>query len=168
MVWGFSLLGFTEVRVAISLLAISAGLLAVLGMLHAKRREGWTILFLLASSVTSASGFLFSSASFGPPHVIGALSLLTLATAITARYGYHLVGAWRWTYVAGAVLALYLDVCVGIVQAFEKLPILRALAPTRSEPTFVVTQLVVALSFIGLGWRAAVRFHPEPAKARRF
>jgi hypothetical protein len=167
MILGLSPSSFTELHVVISLLAMFSGLIAILGMLRAKRLEGWTIIFLVMAVLTSATGFLFPSESFGPSHLVGAISLLTLAIAIAARYGYHLEGAWRWTYAACAVLALYLDVFVGIVQAFSKLPFLEPLAPTQSEPPFVVTQIVVMVIFIVLGWRAVTRFHPGPAKARR-
>ena len=61
-----------------------------------------------------------------------------------------------------AALALYLNVFVGIVQAFIKVPSLHALAPTQSEPPFAVTQGVVLLIFVALGILAAIRFHPAP------
>lgn len=167
MILGLSTSAFTEVHVVMSLLALFSGLLVVVGMLRSRRFEGWTIIFLLSSVLTSSTGLLFPSAGFGPSHVIAAVSLLTLATAITARYGHYLVGAWRWTYVASAVLAIYLDVFISIVRAFEKQPMLRSLAPTRSEPPFIAVQLVVLVVFIAIGWRAAIKFHPRPVKAQR-
>jgi hypothetical protein len=86
-----------------------------------------------------------------PSHVVGAISLLVLAVAIVARYARHLAGAWRWVYVVGAVVALYLNVFVLIVQLFLKVPALNAIAPTQSEPPFVVAQLAVLALFIALG-----------------
>jgi hypothetical protein len=161
---GLSPSTFTTVHVIFGLLAIFSGSIVVLGMMRAKRREGWTTFFLVMTGATSVTGFLFHSSSFGPPHVIGVISLVTLAVATVARYGYHLEGAWRWTYAASAVLALYLNVFVGIVQAFEKLPVLQPLAPTESEPPFLIIQVVVMVIFIVLGGLAMVRFHPELAR----
>jgi len=92
------------------------------------------------------------------------ISLVVLAIAILALCAYRLAGAWRWIYIVGAMLALYLNVFVGVVQAFQKLPALTALAPTQSEPPFLVTQLVVLVVFALLGIVAVKRFHPE-AKA---
>src|SRR5208282_1574423 len=55
------------------------------------------------------------------------------------------------------------QVFVLVVQSFMKLPFLHDLAPTLSEPPFVVTQGVVLLIFIALGILAAIRFRPEQA-----
>jgi len=52
-----------------------------------------------------------------------------------------------------------------MIQAFQKLPFLQELAPTQSEPPFVVAQAVVLSVFIALGALAVIRFHPE-IKAR--
>ena len=132
----------------------------MLGMLGAKRLDGLTTVFLATTVLTSVTGFFFHSASFGPPHVVGVISLVVLAIAILALYLYRLAGAWRWIYIIGAVVALYLNVFVGVVQAFQKLPALAALAPTQSEPPFLVAQLVVLAVFALLGLAAVKRFHP--------
>jgi hypothetical protein len=74
------------------------------------------------------------------------------------------------TYVITAVIALYLNVFVGVVQSFEKVPALKALAPTQSEAPFKVAQLVVLVCFIALGILAAMRFilsTPDPAVRAR-
>ena len=93
--------------------------------------------------LTSVTGFGFPFDHLLPSHKVAIISLVVLAVAILARYVLHLVGAWRWIYVVGAVMALYLNVFVLIVQLFEKVPALKALAPTQSEPPFLVAQLVV-------------------------
>ena len=127
---------------------------------------GWSAVFLATTIATSVTGFLFHSKSFGAPHVVGLISLVILALALIALYGYRLAGAWRSIYVASALAAFYLNVFVAVVQAFQKLPFLRALAPTGSEPPFAVTQLLVLAGFVALGVVAARRFHPgAPAPA---
>ena len=35
--------------------------------------------------------------------------MVILAAAITAHYGFHLAGAWRWIYVAGGLTAQYFN-----------------------------------------------------------
>jgi hypothetical protein len=164
MILGMSTPTFTLVHVILSLVGILAGAVAVLGMLSAKKLEGWTALFLATTVATSATGFLFHSTAFGPPHVVGVISLVVLAVAILALYGRHLAGPWRWIYVVGAVLSLYLNVFVGVVQAFQKLPFLQPLAPTQSEPPFLIAQVVVLAIFVTLGVLAARRFHPGAMK----
>jgi hypothetical protein len=165
MILGMSTAAFTLLHVALSLIGMMAGAVVVYAMCKTQHWNGWTALFLSATVATTATGFLFHSAKFGPAHVIGVISLVVLALAILALYAYRLAGPWRWLYVVAALSALYLNVFVGIVQAFQKLPSLRPLAPTQSEPPFIVTQLVVFLAFIALGAIAAGRFHPQPHPA---
>ena len=132
-------------------------------MLGAKRLDGWTALFLATTVLTSVTGFFFPVTGFLPSHAVGILSLVFLAAALFAFYVYHLAGAWRWIYVVGAVVALYFNVFVGVVQAFRKVSFLEPLAPTQSEPPFLVAQLAVMAIFIVLGVLAVRRFHPPKA-----
>jgi hypothetical protein len=161
MILGMSTATFTLIHVVISLVGIFSGLVVLFGMFGSKTSKGWTKLFLVTTVLTSATGFFFHSASFGPAHVVGVVSLFVLAVAVTAVYIFHLAGAWRLVYLVSAVAALYLNVFVSIVQAFQKLPFLQPLAPTQSEPPFLVVQLTVVAIFIMVGFRAARRFHPE-------
>ena len=160
MILGTSTSTFTLVHVVLSLIGIFSGAVVLLGMFGAKRLNGWTALFLATTVLTSVTGFFFPSVSFGPPHVIGVISLVVLAVAIPALYVYRLMGSWRWIYVAGAVAALYFNVFVGVVQAFQKLPFLQPLAPTQSEPPFLIAQAVVLVIFVGLAIAAVRAFYP--------
>jgi hypothetical protein len=72
---------------------------------------------------------------------------------------------WRSTYVISAVVALYLNVFVLVVQLFAKLPSLTGLAPTQSEPPFLLAQSVVFGLFVGLGVIAVLRFRLEVRSA---
>ena len=156
---------FTLFHVALSLVGILSGFVVMGGFLTAKRRNGWTALFLLSTVLTSVTGFLFPFHKFLPSHAIGIVSLLVLAVAIPALYVFHLAGPWRRTYVISAVITLYLNVFVLIAQFFMKIPALKALAPTQSEPPFLGTQVVVMLIFIVLGVLAAKRFPAEAVHA---
>jgi putative exporter of polyketide antibiotics len=111
--------------------------------------------------LTSATGFFFHSGSFGPAHVVGVILLLALTVAIITAYIPCLAGTWRWVYVVSAVVALYLNIFVSIVQAFQKVPSLQPLASRRSEPPFLIVQLMLAAILIVLGFLAARRFPPE-------
>jgi hypothetical protein len=134
---------YTFIHVVISLIGIFSGFVVLFGLLSGKRLEGWTKLFLITTLATSITGFGFPLHHFGAPHAIGVISLVILAIAIFARYRRHLAGPWRWIYVSSAIVAFYLNVFVGVVQSFQKVPALNALAPTQSEPPFAITQLVV-------------------------
>ena len=151
---------FTKVHVGISLIAIFAGFVVVCGLLKAKRFDGWTALFLITTVLTSVTGFFFPFHGFTPAIGVGILSLVALAVAVFARYGRRLAGASRWIYVVTAMLALYLNVFVLIVQVFQKVPALKALAPTQAEPPFLVAQLGALVIFVVLTVLAAIRFRP--------
>ena len=156
---------FTLFHVALSLVGIGAGLVVAYGLLTSKRLDGWTKLFLVTTAMTSLTGFLFPVHKFLPSHVVGIVSLIVLTLAILARYRFDLAGGWRRTYAITAVVALYLNVFVLVVQLFMKVPALRAIAPTQSEPPFQVAQLAVLLIFALIGIRAAMKFHAEPLHA---
>jgi len=130
------------------------------GMLGSRRLEGWTALFLATTVLTSVTGFLFPFERLLPSHIVGIISLVVLAIALPALYLYRLERSWRWIYIGGAVTALYLNVFVGVVQAFLKVPFLNALAPTQESPPFVITQTIVLAIFIALGIFAVRSFHP--------
>jgi hypothetical protein len=158
MTLGLSLETFTVLHVVISFVGILSGFVVVFGLLGGKRLDGLTALFLTTTVLTSVTGFMFPFEKVTPGIKLGIISLIVLAITIAARYAFHLAGAWRVIYAVGATLALYLNVFVLVVQSFEKVPVLHALAPTQSEPPFLFTQLVVLLVFLTLGIFAAIKF----------
>jgi hypothetical protein len=158
----FNLPPFTLAHVLLSLVGIGSGFVVLLGLINSKRLDGWTGLFLTTTVATSVTGFFLPAAHFMPSHGVGIISLIVLAIAIPARYVRHLAGAWRKTYVVTAVIALYLNFFVLIVQSFQKVEALRVLAPTQSEPPFLVAQVVALALFVLLGTLAAIRFRSEP------
>ena len=156
---------FTFVHVLLSLVGIFSGFVVVLGMLAAKRLNGWTALFLATTVLTSVTGFLFPFHKFLPSHGVGIVSMFALVFAILARYGLKLAGPWRQIYVISAVISLYLNVFVLIAQLFQKVPTLKAMAPTQSEPPFLVSQVVCMAIFVVLGIAAAIKFRAEATLA---
>ena len=164
MILGMSKATYTFVHVLISLAGIISGVVVMFGLLSRKRLEGWTAIFLATTALTSLTGFAFPFVRLLPSHIFGALSLVVLAVVIPARYVFDLAGAWRWIYVVGAALALYLNVFIAVVQAFLKVPVLKALAPTQTERPFLASQLVVMAVFVALTIVATKRFHLDPAR----
>lgn len=165
MVLGMSIATYTLLHVLISLIGIGSGFIVMYGFLTGKRLDGLTAIFLSTTVLTSLTGFGFPVEHLLPSHIVGAISLVVLAVAIAARYGFHLGGAWRLVYVITAAIALYLNVFVAVVQSFMKIPALHALAPTQKEPPFLIAQLVVMAVFIALTIFAAKRFHVGAARA---
>jgi hypothetical protein len=146
------------VHVALSLVGIFSGLVVVIGLLTARRLDGWTATFLATTVATSVTGYALPADRILPSHIVGAISLVILTVAIIARYARHLAGAWRWIYVLTAVIALYFNVFIGIVQAFLRVPALKELAPTQTEPAFLVAQIATLALFAGLAVAGAIKF----------
>jgi hypothetical protein len=153
---GLNIVTLTLIHVALSLLAIIAGLVVSGGFIAGRRLDGWTGVYLVTTALTNITGFLFPFIRFVPAHGVGIVSLLILPVVLWARYGMQLAGGWRRVFVAGVVLLLYLNVFVLVAQLFLRTPALIASAPTQSEPPFLVTQLATLVLFLWLG-RAAVR-----------
>lgn len=162
MVLGMSLATFTLVHVIISLIAIAAGFVVLSGLLGSDRMASMTALFLLTTILTNATGFLFPFEKLLPSHIIALLSLVLLAIACLALYGMKLSGAWRWIYVVTALLSLYFNVFVLVIQSFLKIPALTALAPGNppAGPVFAVAQGVVLVFFVVVIIGAIRRFRP--------
>ena len=158
MILGMSTATYTLLHVVISLIGIGSGLVVIYGLLVAKPLNGITAIFLITTVLTSVTGFGFPFEHLLPSHKVGIISLVLLAIAIIGKYTFHLAGAWRWIYVVTAMMALYLNVFVLIIQFFEKVPALKALAPKQSEPPFAVTQLAVLVTFIVLTIFAVKKF----------
>lgn len=142
---------FTLVHVAVSLVGIAAGFAVMYDLVRSKYHAGSTAVFLVATILTSVTGFGFKFEKLLPSHILGVLSLLVLAAAVYALYVRRLSGIWRPTYVIAALVAQYLDIFVLVVQAFKKIPVLHALAPTETELPFALTHLVVLAAFIATG-----------------
>jgi hypothetical protein len=170
MILGMSLATFVQVHVIISLIGIVAGIVVMFGMLGSNRMPGLTAIFLLTTILTSATGFLIPplvSEKLLPSQIIGGLSLVLLAIACIALYGMKLSGAWRWIYAVTALISLYLNVFVLVIQSFLKVPALHALAPGEPPggPIFGVAQGVVLVFFVLVTIGAVRRFRPMPTFA---
>jgi hypothetical protein len=167
MMLGMNLATFTMVHVIISLIAIVAGLAVMFGMLCSRRMPGLTATFLVFTILTSASGLLIPPLLFEkllPSHMIGILSLVLLAIACVALYGMKLTGAWRWVYALAALVSLYLNVFVLVIQSFLKVPPLHALAPSvpPAEPPFAIVQGILLVFFVVAIIGVIRRYRPTP------
>ncbi len=158
----FDIATMLGLHTVISLAALLAGIVVILGMVASLRLPEVTLAFLVTAALTSATGFLLPAERWLPSHVIGLSSLLALGLAAIGRYGFGFAGGWRVVYVLGIVLATYLDAFVAVAQAFLKVPAVQALAPTQAEPPFAIAQGVVLAVFLGLAALALRRFDPSP------
>lgn len=163
MILGMSLSAFTILHVVISLVAIALGLVWAFDLLRGRQSGLIAGLFLLTTILTSVTGFLFPISTLTPAVVFGIISMVVLTLAVLALYVFGLRGFWRPVYLVSAVFALYLNVFVAVVQAFQKIPAFHAFAPTQSEPPFAIAQAIVLVLAIVVGWLAVRRYHGGPA-----
>ena len=148
----------TLFHVIISFVALSAGFVIAWGMLTRRPLNLWHAIFLITTVATNATGFLFPFKELLPSHILAVISLVVLAVAIYAYYGAKLAGRWRSVYAITAILAFYVNFFVLLVQAFLKVPVLNALAPTQQEPPFLIAQTLALVAFGVLGWLVTKRF----------
>jgi hypothetical protein len=133
---------FTLVHVAISLIGILAGLIAIYGFITGLSLKSWNWVFLVFTILTSVTGFFFPWKGFTPGIILGIVSLVILAVTLIA-----LNKKWTKTYIVTAVIAEFLNVFVLINQSFQKVPPLHALAPTGKEPIILVCAVVALVLF---------------------
>jgi len=145
------LASLTAFHVLLSLVGILTGFVLVAGFIRSRRRVGVTKWFLVTTFLTSATGFLFPFHGFTPGIGVGILSIIVLAVACVAWNRRDTRRPWNGTFAVTSIIALYFNMFVLVVQLFEKVPALTALAPTQSEPPFAIAQLAVLLAFIALG-----------------
>ena len=154
-------------HVVISLIAIASGFAVLYGLFNSNRMPRVTHVFLVTTFLTSLTGFLFFKRdALLPSHITGIIALVVLAPTLFALYSRKLAGGWRRIYVIGAVISLYLNVFVLVVQLFLKVPALHALAPNapaNPETPFKIAQGLVLVLFIVAGFLAVKRFHPAVA-----
>lgn len=152
MVLGLSVHAFTLLHVAISLIAIGAGLLFFIALARGRWLGTINTVFLVFTILTSVTGFLFPPKPIGPPHIFGAVSLVLLALALYALYGAKLGGGWRRVYLGTTLIAQWLNMVVLVVQSYQKIPALHALAPTGAEPAVLVSQTAVLIAVAAAAW----------------
>ena len=160
MILGMSIPVFLTLHVTLSLVGIVSGLAAAAAMVQGRYPAGVTAVFLATTTLTSATGFPLPPYGFDPPRVVGTLSLVLLAFAVAGLYVFKRAGAWRWIYIGTALAALYLNCFVAVIQSFQKIPAVNALAPTQTEPAFLIAQVVLLMAFIAIGVIAIRGKHP--------
>jgi hypothetical protein len=156
MLLGLSLVQFTALHVIISLIAIAAGLVFFATLTTGRWLGFVSGLFLDFTILTSVTGFLFPFKG-GPPFIFGVISLVLLFIALVAQYVGKLQGSWRRIHLGTALIAQWLNMVVLVVQSFQKIPALNALAPTGAEPPVLAGQGLVLLIILFFAWKTVVR-----------
>jgi hypothetical protein len=153
----------TLFHVIVSLIAIVAGVALAYGLISGKRFDRWTALFMLTTAVTVLTGFVFPYNGFTPGIGVGIICVLVFIPTALSRYRFGMAGFWRPVFIVGALALFYFNCLVFVVQSFQKIPPLNALAPTGGEPIVGIVQAVVFLAFLIVGYLSLRRFRPVVA-----
>jgi hypothetical protein len=150
----------TLFHVIVSLIAIAAGIVLAHGLITRKRYDRWTLIFMVTTAVTVLTGFVFPYNGFTPGIGVGIICVLIFIPTALARYRFAMAGIWRPIFVVGALALFYFNCLVFVVQSFQKIPPLNALAPTGGEPIIGAVQAVVFIAFLIVGFFSIRRFRP--------
>jgi hypothetical protein len=149
------------IHVIISLIAIVAGVIVAEGLISVKRHERSTLVYMVTILLTSLTGFLFPFNGITPGIVFGIITVLLFIPTAIARFKSQMTGVWRLVFIVGSLLMLYLNCVVLVVQSFQKIPLLNALAPTGNEPPILAVQTVLLVTFLIVGFLSVRRFRPS-------
>ncbi len=152
--------GLTLFHVILSLIAIVSGIGVAYGLLTARRYDRCTLVYMGTTLLTLVTGFLFPYHGFTPAIGVGILCVLIFIPTALARYSFHMNGLWRPVFVIGSLVLFFFNCLVLIVQSFQKIPALNALAPTGSEPPVAISQAVLLVIFLIVGLFSVRRFRP--------
>jgi hypothetical protein len=136
----------------VSVVQIVLGIALVLAFLGHKPTGPLTRWFLIATAVTLVSGFVFPFNGVTPAIVVG---ILNAAILIVTWFAWQRAGTarlWNTVYALGFLALLFFDCLVLIVQAFQKVPFLHALAPLGNEPAVLVSQTVLLIATVLVGF----------------
>ena len=164
MIPGLSIETLLTVHVAVSLIGIATGLVAMPALAAGRWLVGWQAAFLITTALTSVTGFLFPFSGVTPAFLFGVISMVALAVTAAAR-PFRAQRAAGIAYAVAATLALYLNLFVLIVQSFQKVPALQPLAPTQSEPPFAIAQIVLLIAALAVGTLAVRATRRREAQA---
>lgn len=146
------LLAYTLFHVLVSLVEIAAGIALVRAFINRSPSDGPAKLFLITAAITLFGGFLFPFHGVTPAIVIGLLNVAILAVTIFAWRKASTARVWNATFVIGALALLYFNCLVLIVQSFQKVPGLHDLAPVGNEPAVLVSQTVLLIAAVVVGY----------------
>ncbi|MBB3610933.1 hypothetical protein [Rhizobium sp. BK602] len=151
----------TLIHVIISLIAILAGIVVIHGLITVRRHARSTLVYMVTILLTSLTGFLFPFNGVTPGIVFGIVTVLVFIPTAIARYGLRMAGVWRLVFIAGSLFMLYLNCVVLVVQSFQKIPALNAIAPLGNEPSLLAVQVVLLVAFLIVGLLSLRRFRPN-------
>lgn len=153
---------FTILHILISLIALISGVRLTIGFSKGTDPNATRLIFLVSTAANLLTGFLFPFHGVTPAIVIGALNTVILVGTVVASGRRRRSQFWAVTYIVGALALLYFNFLVFIVQSFQKVPFLHAIAPVGNEPPIIILQGLLFVVAIAAGYLCLRRSRRGP------
>ncbi|MDM0076545.1 hypothetical protein QTH90_19200 [Variovorax sp. J2P1-59] len=122
MFYGLTPLGI--VHTVISLVAVAAGLVALVRYKEIALATRAGRIYVVATALTCLTGFgIFQHGGFGPPHVLGIVTLVVLATAMAAERGKVFGKLSAYVAVVCYSLTFFFHMIPGVTETATRLPL---------------------------------------------
>lgn len=142
----FGLTTLGAVHTAISLVALVAGAVALLREQAIAPTTGLGRAYLWSTVLTCLTGFgIFQHGGFGPPHVLGILTLLVLGVAAIALKTAVFGRASKYIATVGYSVTFFFHLIPGATETFTRLPLGAPLFRNADDPNL---QKVVGVLFV--------------------
>ncbi len=145
----FGLTPLGVIHTAISLIAVAAGLIALLRDKEISPRNGVGKIYIIATILTCLTGFgIFQHGGFGKPHALGIITLVVLGVAYVAGYTkfYGRFSPYIETVSYSATFLFHL--IPGITETTTRLPLGAPLLPNAEAPALQAASAVLGVLFL--------------------
>lgn len=151
--YGLTSLG--AIHTAIALVALAAGALALFRHRSISPREPLGRAYIWTTILTCLTGFgIFQHGGFGAPHVLGILTLATLALAGLAGTTQWLGRASPYVEAGAYSTTFFFHFIPGVTETFTRFPLAAPLFTGPEDPKLAAVLGVLFLLFlVGAGWQ---------------
>ena len=145
----FGLTSLGIIHTAISLVAVAAGLIALVRDRQITSGNRLGQVYFYTTALTAITGFgIFQHGGFGKPHALGVLTLVVLGVVVVASRT-QLYGRWsKITEVVGYSATFLFHLIPAVTETTTRLPLGAPLLPNAEAPELQVAGAVLALLFL--------------------
>ena len=160
----FGLTSLGVIHTAISLVAVAAGLIALLRDKQITSGNRLGQVYFVTTLLTAVTGFgIFQHGGFGKPHALGILTLLVLVVIMVA-YRTQFYGRWsRVVEVVGYSATFLFHMIPAVTETTTRLPLGAPLLPSAEAPALQVATAVMGLLFLIGAYFQVRRLRPASA-----
>ena len=146
------MLGMTPlgtIHTAISLIAVAAGLIALIGDKEISPRNLVGKIYVITTILTCLTGFgIFQHGGFGKPHALGIITLVVLGVAAVAGYTRLYGRASPYIETVSYSATFLFNMIPGITETTTRLPLGAPLLPDADAPALKTATAVLVVVFL--------------------